>query len=182
MSIAAAPIELELAVSYAIFLALIAYALEKIARHVHLRSSRISTVGFTYHPVRDVWICSRDQHLFPIFSDSQRGKITYRASASVCNSCPSKAGCTDSNTGRKIEPMRDESVESGMVRFHRAFSLVLLSLAGSILAIELFRNHALIPRLLLGVMLLVLLAVGSRLSTTIRDSDPDHRTETASRW
>lgn len=160
--------ELVLAVGYAAFLATTAFALEMMARHMHQRSLRISTIGFTYHPDGDIWSCPRDQHLVPISSDPQRGKIIYRAPASVCNSCHSKAACTDSLTGREIERTEDESIESGMLRFHRGLSLMLLSLASFIVIVELFRTHASHPRILLSAMLLLLSSVGLRLFNTVR--------------
>jgi hypothetical protein len=45
---------------YAVFLALIALLLELAARHAHRRSLSISTVGFTYHPDRDIWRCPEE--------------------------------------------------------------------------------------------------------------------------
>ncbi len=173
--------ELVLAMGYAVFLAVAAFVLEIMARHMHQRSLRISTVGFTYHADRDIWSCPRDQHLFPIFSDANHGKVIYRAPASACNSCRSKAACTDSTTGREITRMTNESVESGMLRFHRCFSLMLLALAGLIVIVELFRSHASHPRVVLAGMLLLLFVVGLRLSTVIRVSSPSARASAASR-
>ena len=87
--------ELVLAIGYAAFLAMAAFILETMARHVHRRCLRLSTVGFTYHPDGDIWRFPREQHLIPISSDSHRGKVIYRAPASACNSCCSKHACTD---------------------------------------------------------------------------------------
>jgi len=164
--------ELVLAMGYASFLAIVAFVLELLARRMHQRTRGLSTVGFTYHPERDVWSCPRDQHLFPVFSDRQRGKVVYRAAASACNACPSKAACTDSNTGRVVERLENESVESGMLRFHRVFSFTLLLLSGLIVAIEFFRTHASQPRTVLAAMFLILLAVAVRLYSTIHLSTP----------
>ena len=126
-------LEYTLMLGYALSLALIALALEWIAGHAHRRSLGQSTAGFTYHPDRDIWRCPRDQHLFPVFSDTARGKVIYRASAATCNACPSKAACTDSSDRREIERNTLSEVESGMKRFHRAVSLTLLVLASLIL-------------------------------------------------
>ena len=164
--------ELILAMGYAAFLAMVAFALEVMARHTHQRSLRISTIGFTYHADRDIWSCPQDQHLFPIFSDSIRGKVIYRAPASACNSCRSKAACTDSRTGREIIRMANESIESGMLRFHRCFSLTLLSLASFIVIIELFRTHGSTPRLLLAGILLLLSVVGRQVFRSVRVDTP----------
>src|SRR5262249_14554637 len=70
----------------------------------------------------------KDQHLFPVFSESVGGRVIYRAPAAACNACPSKAACTDSDHAREIERNLGE-VGSGMQRFHRLLSVTLLVLA-----------------------------------------------------
>ncbi len=113
-------IEFVLYLGYALFLALIALLLEVMAHHAHRRAATASTIGFTYHPARDVWQCPEDNHLFPVFSDPVKGSVTYRAPAHLCNNCPSKTACTDSDNGRTIERRSVESLQYGMQRFHRA--------------------------------------------------------------
>jgi len=147
-------LECFLMLAYALALALIALLLEWIAGHAHRRSLRVSTVGFTYHADRDIWRCPRDQHLFRVFSDSVRGTVIYRAPASACNACPSKAACTDSSHGREIEGNLAD-VEHGMKRFHRAFSFTLLVLASVILVIELFRSDGIYARTVLIIVLIL---------------------------
>ena len=120
------PLECILMLGYAISLALIALLLEWVAGHAHRRSLRFSTAGFTYHPDRDIWRCPRDQHLFPVFSDSATGRVIYRAPAATCNACPSKAACTDSSDGREIQRSTLSELEHGMKRFHRVVSLLSL--------------------------------------------------------
>jgi len=163
-------IEYVLMLGYAIVLAIIALLLEIAARHAHKRSLNTSTVGFTYHPERDVWQCPRDQHLFPVFSDSARGVVVYRAPASACNSCRSKAACTDSNDGREIERRTTNGLEYGMQRFHRAMSLTLLLLASVILVTEIVRAGGLYPRLVLGLVLTAFCIVIWQLGTAMRTS------------
>ena len=166
-------IEYILIVVYAIFLGLIALGLEALARHVRSRSLKMNTIGFTYHADRDIWSCPRNQHLFPTFADSQPGKVIYRAPASACNACRSKAACTDSTTGREIERMEGGTVESGMKRFHRALSLMLLFLSALLLVVEFFRTPARDARLGLVSLLLVLAATGWRLMPQLRKADGD---------
>jgi len=137
------PLECVLMLGYALSLALIAFLIEWMAGHAHRRSLGGSTAGFTYYPDRDVSQCSKDQHLFPVFSDSIRGTVTYRAPAAACNAGPSKAACTDSSHGREIE----RNVESEMKRFHRAVSLTLLALASLILFVKLVRPGGLYSRI-----------------------------------
>ena len=158
------PLEFTLMLGYAISLALIASLLELAARHAHRRSVNSSTIGFTYHPERDIWRCPEDQHLFPIFADTARARVVYRAPASACNACRRKPGCTDSDNGRTVERKKTSGLQYGMQRFHRAMSLTLLALAGLILAVEFFRVSGLLPRSVLVAVLTLFCAVMVRLS------------------
>jgi len=160
-------LEFILMLGYALVLALIAFLLEWVAGHAQRRSLGVTTAGFTYHPERDVWRCPRDQHLFPVFSDTAKGTVIYRASASACNSCPSKAACTDSNHGREIELKDLGDVEYGMKRFHCAVSVTLLLLASLILVIELFRTNGLYPKIALATTLVLFCIVTQRLSSRL---------------
>jgi hypothetical protein len=164
---AGVPVECILMLGYAVSLALIALLLEWVAHLAHRRSLGISTVGFTYHPDRDIWSCPRDQHLFPVFSDSVRGTVTYRAPAAACNACPSKAACTASSEGREIERGNLSELEHGMKRFHRAVSLTLLVLASVIIVVELFRAGGLYPRIALASTLTLFCVVIQHLSAKL---------------
>jgi hypothetical protein len=160
------PLECILVLVYAIVLGLVAFLLECVAGYTHRRSMTMSTAGFTYHADRDVWRCPKDQHLFPIFSDSASGKVIYRAPAAACNACPSKAACTDSNQGREVHRNIGD-VESGMKRFHRAVSLTLLILASSAISVELFRVSGTIPQLVLVFTLVLFVLVIKNLSISL---------------
>jgi hypothetical protein len=164
---AGVPLECIVMLGYALSLALIALLLEWIAHHAHRRSVGASTAGFTYHPDRDLWRCPKDQHLFPVFSDSAKGLVIYRAPASACNSCISKPACTDSNDGREIRRSSLGEVEYGMKRFHRAVSLTLLVLASLILVIELFRTGGLYLRILLASVLTLFCILAQHLSAKL---------------
>lgn len=161
-------IEYVLMLGYAVVLALIALLLELAARHAHQRSLKTATVGFTYHHEHDVWVCPRDERLFPVFSDHAKGVVVYRAPASACNSCPSKAACTDSDHGREIERRIPQGLEYGMQRFHRAMSLTLMVLADLILMVELIRAPGIYPRLAPAVMLVVFSLVIRELASSLR--------------
>ena len=54
-------VEALLGAGYAIFLALVAAALELLARHSHQRTQRVRTVGFSYHSDLDVWTMPQRQ-------------------------------------------------------------------------------------------------------------------------
>jgi len=170
--LAAIPLEFVLMLGYSVSLACIALLLELAARHAHRRSLRVSTAGFTYHPERDIWRCPQDQHLFPIFSDSTKGVVIYRAPASACNSCRNKAACTDSDHGRQIELRDANGLQFGMQRFHRAVSLTLLILASLILIVELLRANGLYPRIALTSVLILFCLIVQRLYRNLTRSTP----------
>src|SRR5215469_154797 len=174
----AEPIEPILILSYAVFLAVIAFFLEITARFAHRRSMASDKAGFTYHRERDVWICPKDQHLFPVFSDPIKGTAVYRASASVCNVCPSKAACTDSDDGRAIEIRTLKGIEYGMQRFQRAFSLMLLVLAAVLVGVEIFRTPVTYDRVLLTLAFVVFCGTAWRSSMSLRghrERNPFHQ-------
>jgi hypothetical protein len=164
------PLECILMLGYAVSLALIALLLEWIAHHAHRRSLGLSTAGFTYHPEQDIWRCPEDQRLLPVFSDSARRTVTYRAPAAACNVCPCKAACTDSSQGREIERSNLSGLEHGMKRFHRALSLTLLVLASVILAVELVRTAGLYPRIVLAATLTLFCLLIQHLSAKLSQS------------
>ena len=89
--------EVMLAVGYAIFLVSIAFGLDLLARHSHVRSERYRTAGFTYHPSHDAWVCPEDQILLRSEVDHGRRLVRYRARPQICNHCPVKTECTDSD-------------------------------------------------------------------------------------
>ncbi|MEO6981937.1 MAG: hypothetical protein ABI072_02345, partial [Edaphobacter sp.] len=99
-------------------------------------------------------------------------KVIYRAPAEICNACPSKAACTESNNGRTIERTDVASLQYGMQRFHRAVSLTLLTLAALILAVEIYRTPDFYPRIVLIVFLFLFGLLGTRLSGILF---PEHR-------
>lgn len=172
---AGASLEFFLMLGYAISLALIALLLECASRHAHRRSLRTTTAGSTYHPDRDLWRCLRTS----IYSRSSL--IPQRASLSTalptaCNSCRSKAACTDSNHGREIERRDLKSVEFGMKRFHHAMSITLLVLACLILGVEAIRDSGLYPRIILIAALTMFCVIIQRLSAKLFGvlSNPGH--------
>jgi hypothetical protein len=161
------PLECVLALGYAFFLALIALLFELASRHAYQRSLQSSTAGFTYHAERDIWRCPEDQHLFPVFSDTGKGTTIYRAPPSICNVCRSKAACTDSNDGRQISRIENQSIEYGMSHFHRVLSLTLIFLAILILTIELFRTHGNYARIAVATTLTLFCAIEFLASKTL---------------
>ena len=148
-------VEVLLASAYALFLALVAIALELLARHSHRRSELYRNLGFVYSRDLDQWECPAGRQLVQVEKDLQRGIVRYRAQAGWCNSCSLKLNCTDSNEGRVLETRLAPWIDSEMRRFHRGLSLALLLLASLILAAEavhyrLLQEWILLLSLLLG--------------------------------
>ena len=79
----------------------------------------------------DHWQCPEGQHLWPHEFDHERRLVRYRAKAHVCNGCPRKDACTDSDRGREIVRPLDPWPHSEAGRFHRGLSLMLVALARS---------------------------------------------------
>ena len=73
--------------------------------------------------------------------DHERRLVRYRAKAHICNGCPRKAACTDSDRGREIVRPLDPWPHSEAGRFHRAISLLMVALAALILVVEAARHH-----------------------------------------
>jgi heme A synthase len=144
-----------------------ALLLEFAARHAHRRSLSISTTGFTYYAEKDMWRCPEFQHLFPVFVDHAKGSVIYRAPASTCNACRCKSHCTDSDNGREIERKNTGDLQYGMQRFHRAMSVTLFVLASLILIVEIFRDNAFYPRIVLAGVLVMFCMVLMRLSRAL---------------
>ena len=157
-------LEFVLMLGYAVLLGLLALLLEFAARHAHRRSLSISTIGFTYHADKDIWRCPEFHHLFPVFVDHAKATVIYRAPASTCNACKCKSHCTDSNNGREIERKTTGDLQYGMQRFHRAMSVTLFVLASVILIIEILRDNAVYPRVVLASVLMVFCMAVLRLS------------------
>ena len=148
--------EVFLAAGYAIFLVFVSLGLDSLARHSHARSERYRTAGFTYHHTNDAWICPENQLLLRSEVDHGRRLIRYRGRPQICNHCPTKPDCTDSDEGREVVHAMDPWPHSEAGRFHRGISLAVVLIAGLILAAESLRNHS---PLELAVLAAVSLAV-----------------------
>jgi hypothetical protein len=160
--------EVILAAGYAALLIAGAFVLEWLSEHTHRRSLRYRTAGFTYDETLDHWRCPEGQALWPHELDHERRLVRYRAKAHVCNRCPAKDSCTDSDHGREIVRPLDPWPHSEAGRFHRGISLLMVALAAMILVVECVRHHQ--PgeaALVLGLLALCALA-GRRLLRDLR--------------
>jgi hypothetical protein len=147
--------EVILAAGYAGLLITGAFVLEWLSAHTHRRSLRYRTAGFSYDKRQDHWRCPEGQDLWPHEFDHQRRLVRYRAKAHICNGCPRKDACTDSDRGREIVRPLDPWPHSEAGRFHRVLSLVLVGLGLLIVTVEGARHHASTEAGLLGALLLV---------------------------
>ena len=145
--------EVVLAAGYAVALVAGAFVLEWLSAHTHQRSLRYRTAGFTYDEAHDHWQCPEGQHLWPHEFDQERRLVRYRAKAHICNGCPRKDACTDSDRGREIVRPLDPWPHSEAGRFHRGLALLMVVIAIFVTVIEAARHHRL-PEL--GVLLVVL--------------------------
>jgi hypothetical protein len=160
--------EVLLAAAYAGLLTSGAFALEWLSAHTHRRALRFRTAGFTYDADHDHWRCPEGEHLFPHELDRELRLVRYRARAHVCNRCPSKPRCTDSDDGREIARPLDPWPHSEAGRFHRLIALLLVALAGLILVVELVRHHAASEAALLVAVLAAATLAGRLLLRDLR--------------
>ncbi len=148
-----------LAAGYAVLLVAGAFVLEWLSAHTHRRALRYRTAGFTYDEHHDHWTCPEDEYLWPHEYDHERRLVRYRARAHVCNACPRKTACTDSDRGREVVRPVDPWPHSEAGRFHRTIALLVVALAALILLAEVVRHHRPAEAaLLLGLFGLVALA------------------------
>ena len=157
-------VEVLLGSGYAIFLALVAAALEFLARHSHQRTQRIRTAGFSYHRELDVWTCPNSKHLLRAEATGESTAVRYRAQAHHCNICPIKSRCTDSDDGRIIEIQTDSWLQSELRKFHRGLSLSLFVLADLILIIAIIRHDNMRDQIFLALPLLCITGAGFQLA------------------
>jgi len=153
-------VEVTLAAAYAAALLLAAGGLEWLSAHTHRRSLRYRTAGFDYDEQHDAWRCPEGEHLWPHEFDHDRRLVRYRARAHVCNGCPRKQACTDSDEGREIVRPLDPWPHSEAGRFHRGLSLMLVVLAILVLAVAGIRSGEPLEVAVLGAVLLMSLAAG----------------------
>jgi hypothetical protein len=166
--VSALHVEAILAAAYGAFLLAAALGLDALAQHTHRRSERYRTAGFRYHAHLDAWECPEGQHLWPREHDHERRLVRYRGQALVCNTCPTKHRCTDSDDGREVVRFLDPWIESEAGRFHRAFSLVLVALAALVAVVGLARHHSVAETVVLAAVLAAAAFVVHRLASGVR--------------
>lgn len=152
------------ATAYAAFLVACALGLDALGRHTHERSGRFRTQGFSYDAGLDLWVCPEGEQLRSFAVDHRHRVARYRARPAICNACPAKEGCTDSEEGREIVRPLDPWPHSEAGRFHRGISVVLLGLASVIALAGILLTPSLPDLIPLSAMLAVSALVGLRMS------------------
>lgn len=145
-----------LACAYALALLVFAYGIDRLARRASRTSRMSATSGFVFHEDHDAWLCPEDQWLWPTTFDPDNRVMRYRASPSICNSCPVKPTCTTSSAGREVVRAVDPWPASEAARFHRgvACSVAVMGIIWPI-AMAFTRPPLVELAVLLGVSLLV---------------------------
>ena len=159
-----------LAAGYGLFLVAVALGLDALARHSHRRSELYRTAGFTYHEHLDAWECPEGEPLHRVETDVQQRLTRYRARGHVCNACPRKADCTDSDSGREITRMLDFWPHSEAGRFHRGIAISIVCFGVLVIGAAVALNHGAGDLAVLGGALLISTAAGLYLLADFRSS------------
>jgi hypothetical protein len=166
--------EAALALGYALFLLLSALGIEVVARFSHHRLRNSKTAGFRFDSEARAWQCPQGKFLWLYQLDQQSRLVRYRAEARHCNRCGIKHTCTDSDEGRELTHSFEDWAESEMARFHRGFSLMLIVLAGFVLAVTLTRHwHGGVEPAALGLTALLVVFACLRVAERLRARSDD---------
>jgi hypothetical protein len=163
-------VESLLAAGYALFLCLVALGLDALAKHSHRRSALYQTAGFTFHEHLDAWECPEGERLHRVETDVRMRVARYRARAHVCNSCPRKGDCTDSDEGRQLTRMLDPWPHSEAGRFHRVIAVSIVGFGLLVLGAGAALHHGPADLAVLGTALFVSTVVGIYLLTDLRSA------------
>jgi len=172
------------ATAYAAFLVAFALGLDALGHHTHERSGRFRTQGFSYDAGLDLWVCPEGELLRAFAIDHRHRVARYRARPMICNACPAKDGCTDSEEGREIVRPMDPWPHSEAGRFHRGISVVLLGLSSVIALAGILLTPSFPDLIPLGSMLTVSVLVGLRMArafAAMLSGFPDDPGSTAAR-
>lgn len=159
-----------LAAGYGLFLALVALVIDALAHHSHRRSELYRTAGFTYHAHLDAWECPEGERLHRIETDVQQRLARYRARAHVCNACPRKPDCTDSDSGREVTRMLDPWPHSEAGRFHRVIAVSIACFGILVIGAAAALHHGPADLAVLGAALLVNTTVALYLWADLRSA------------
>jgi hypothetical protein len=161
-----------LAAGYGLFLALAALVLDALARHSHRRSELYRTAGFTYHKQADAWDCPEGERLHRVGTDLEARLARYRARAPVCNACPRKNDCTDSDRGREVSRALDPWPHSEAGHFHRGIAVAMVGFGMLVICAGVALHHDASDLAVLVSALLLSSALGLYLLADFRSAPP----------
>lgn len=149
-----------LVAGYALLLLAFAWGFDRMAKRTSERAAQWRTGKFVYHDDHDAWKCPQDQWLWPTSFDPDNRVMRYRATPSICNSCPVKDTCTTSHHGREISRAVDPWPHSETGRFHRGIACAVAGFGIILPAATLFVNHSAADVLVLTAAIAVVAAGG----------------------
>jgi hypothetical protein len=161
-----------LAAGYGVFLAIVALAIDALARHSHRRAELYRTAGFTYHEHLDAWECPEGERLHRIETDMEHRLARYRARAHVCNACPRKRDCTESDAGREVTRALDPWPHSEAGRFHRVIAIAIVCFGLLVIGAGAALHHGSADVAVLGGALLLDTVVVLYLAADLRSAPP----------
>jgi hypothetical protein len=135
------PMDLEvwLLLAYAVVVLAGARVTEALARTHFRRARRSVEHGFHYDVDADHYQCPHGERLSLHVIDSAERVAIYRAPASTCAECPSKAACTPHDEGRHLYRPLAEWAETDVGRFHQWLSLLMAGSAAALSLIAILR-------------------------------------------
>jgi hypothetical protein len=136
------PVDLEvwLLLGYAVAVLIAARVTEALAAAHFRRARRLAEHGFHYDPHADHYHCPQGKRLSLHVIASDERVAVYRAPASACARCPSKAACTPHDEGRHIYRPLAEWAETDVGRFHQGVSLFMAASGAAVSLFALLRS------------------------------------------
>jgi hypothetical protein len=134
-----ADLEVWLLLGYAVVVLAGARLTEALAQVHFRRARRAAEHGFRYDVDADHYHCPHGERLSLHVIDSAARVAVYRAPASTCAECPSKATCTPHDEGRHIYRPLAEWAETDVGRFHQCISLFMAGGSSALSLIAIMR-------------------------------------------
>ncbi|HAT1548289.1 TPA: hypothetical protein I8X58_001349 [Corynebacterium striatum] len=131
-----------LAVCYGLFLLVVGWGFDAMAKQTANRTMANRAGTFRYLEEHDAWQCPEDQWLWPSSFDPENRVMRYRANPTVCNTCPVKDACTVSHHGREVTRQLDPLPHSDSGRFHRGIALAVAAMGYLLPLSSLITNHS----------------------------------------
>jgi len=132
-------LEVWLLVGYAAVVLAGARLTEALARAHFGRARRCAEEGFRYDADADHYHCPQGERLALHVLDPHERMAVYRAPASSCAGCPSKAACTPHDEGRHIYRPLAAWAETDVGRFHQWLSLFMAGSSAVVCVVALVR-------------------------------------------